>query len=195
MSTGHGSAARANKDLYKMLHAPQVSPGLQLDPIPLPSIQVKRLMLATAYLVDGMVETMPEKWHPALEHSLVMPIAGVIVAGTRCARPILLREVRDIVKAVERDAIIVRATDRTAHATFDIVLNGVERPLCAYRLWMAQPNGCAWLVPGAGEATFVRLDPLGLELTSMPPFSTEVERYRGCKFGSDFLSVAVKGWF
>jgi len=173
----------------------QISPGLQLDPIPPQCVQVRRLMLATTYLVDGMVETMPEKWHPALENSLVMPLAGIIVAGTRCSRPLLTREVRDIAKAVERNAIIVRAADTAAHATFDVVLHGVERPFCGYRLWMPQPVGCAWLIPTAGEKTYVRLDLLGLEVTSTAPFCDEVERYRGLRFGSEFLSVAVQGWF
>jgi hypothetical protein len=30
-----------------------------------------------------------------------------------------------------------------------------------------------------------------IEVTGTPPFCDEVERYRGLKFGSEFLSVAV----
>lgn len=178
-----------------MTPEPQLAPGLQLDPIPPQCMQVRRLMLATTVLVDGMVETMPETWHPALENSLVMPIAGIIVAGTRCGRPLMIREVRNIGRAVSRDAIIVRVADSPAHASFDVLLNGAERPFCGYRLWMPQPTGCAWLIPTAGEATYIRLDPLGLEVTGLSPFCDEVERHRGLKFGSEFLSVAVQGWF
>ena len=29
----------------------------------------------------------------------------------------------------------------------------------------------------------------------MAPFAGEIERYRGCKFGAEFLSIATQGWF
>jgi hypothetical protein len=50
-------------------------------------MQVRRLMLATTALVDGLVELTPEKWQPAPEHSMVMPVADIIITGARCGRP------------------------------------------------------------------------------------------------------------
>lgn len=168
---------------------------LSLEAIPEPPIHVQRLMLALTVAVDGFVDRWPHEFHPALLHSFVMPQADVIVAGTRCTAPLLVREVGDIAKAVSRDAIIVRAARDPKHASFDIVLQAVERPLLAYQLWMRQPMGTAWLVPTAGERAHVRLDPFGLELSLEAPYTDEVDRHRGLKAGSEFLSVAVTGWF
>jgi hypothetical protein len=168
---------------------------LQLDAIPAPPIHVRRLMLATTVAVDGFVDQTPEAFHPALEHSFLMPQADIMVAGTRCSTPLLVREVRNIAAAFERDAIIVRATEEPSHATFDVILRCVARPFLGYRLWIRQPAGAAWLVPSAGERAFVRLDPLGLEVACEAPYTDEVDRYRGISAGGEFLSVAVRGWF
>lgn len=166
-----------------------------VDAIPEPPIHVQRLMLALTVAVDGFVDREPQDFHPALLNSFVMPQADVLVAGTRCSVPLLVREVRNIAKAVDRDAIIVRAARDPKHASFDILLQAVERPLLAYQLWMRQPMGAAWLVPTAGERAHVRLDPLGLQLSLEVPYTDEVDRHRGLKAGSEFLSVAVNGWF
>lgn len=128
-------------------------------------------------------------------NSLVLPLAGIIVVGTRCGRPMMVREVQNVSKAVERDAIIVRASDAPKHATFDVLLNGVKRSFLAYRLWLAHPAGSAWLIPTGAETTFIRLGTFGLEAINQPPYMDEVERHRGLKNGVEFLSVAVQGWF
>jgi hypothetical protein len=158
-------------------------------------MHVQRLMLALTVVVDGFVNRTPQEFHPALLNSFLMPQADVLVTGTRCSAPLLVREVRNIAGAVDRDAIIVRAALDPKHASFDILLRAAERPLLAYRLWVRQPMGAAWLVPTAGERAHVRLDPLGLELSLEPPYTDEVDRHRGLRAGSEFLSVAVTGWF
>lgn len=178
-----------------MTIAPSPASPPQLQAIPEPPTSVQRLMLALTVAVDGFVDRTPQEFHPALLHSFIMPQADVLVAGTRCSAPLLVREVRNIAAAVDRDAIIVRAAIDPKHASFDIILRPTQHPLLAYRLWMRQPMGAAWLIPTAGERAHIRLDPLGLELSLEPPFTDEVDRHRGLKAGSEFLSVALMGWF
>ena len=169
--------------------------GLDLEPIPPVPEQLQRLMLATTLMVDGHVEPMPERWHPALEHSLVMPLAGLILVGTRCARPLMIREVQKIANAVERDAVIVRASDTPKHATYDVLMHGVNKPFLGYQLWIAPLSGSTWLIPSAGETTHIRLGAFGLEVINQPPFLDEIERHRGVRHATELLSVAVQGWF
>lgn len=178
-----------------MSTAPATASGIELDPIPEPPTHVRRLMLALGTILDGYIDQDPQDWHPSLLHSMVVPGADIVLAGTRCRRPLVCREVANIARAVDRDAIIVRAADEPKHATFDVLLRHVERPFFGYRLWMRQPMGSAWLVPTGGERTFIRLDGLGLELSHEVPFDDEVDAYRGLKAGAEYLSIAVKGWF
>lgn len=109
----------------------------------------------------------------------------------------MLPEFADVSRAAGLDGIIVRLLDeRVSVATFDIKQAGNDRMLCVYRLWMPQPNGAAWLVPTAGQdGPYVRLDGLGLEFVDRPPFDDEIDRYRGCRFGAEFMAVATQGWF
>lgn len=178
-----------------MMIAPTSPLGFELDPVPEPPMHIRRLMLAIGTILDGYIDQDPQYWHPSLAHSIVVPSADIVVAGTRCRRPLLCREVANIARAVDRDAIIVRAADEPKHATFDILLRNVERPFLGYRLWMRQPLGSAWLVPTGAERTFIRLDGLGLELSTEAPFDDEIDAYRGLKAGAEFLSIAVQGWF
>lgn len=169
--------------------------GFDLEPLPPVPTHVRRLMLATTCVVDGFVQDTPEDWHPALEHSMVMPLAGIILVGTRCGRPMMVREVANIAKAVHRDAIIVRASDAPKHATYDVLLHGVAKPCLAYRLWVAPLSGTTWLIPSGGETSYIRLGTFGLEVMHQAPFLDEVECYRGLVHASELLSVAVQGWF
>lgn len=178
-----------------MKTAPVPSFGFELDPIPEPPVQIRRLMLAMGTILDGFIDQEPQYWHPALLHSIVVPGADIVLAGTRCRRPLVTREVGNIARAVDRDAIIVRAADEPKHATFDVLLRHISRPFLGYRLWLRQPLGSAWLVPSGAERTFIRLDGLGLELSLEAPFDDEVDLYRGLKAGGEYLSIAVRGWF
>ncbi|WP_338501098.1 hypothetical protein V6R86_00345 [Sphingomonas kaistensis] len=178
-----------------MKTSPVASLGFELDPIPEPPVQIRRLMLALGTILDGYIEQDPQYWHPALLHSMVVPGADIVLAGTRCRRPLVCREVGQIARAVDRNAIIVRSADEPKHATFDVLLRHLERPFLGYRLWMRQPLGSAWLVPTGAERTFIRLDGLGLELSLQAPFDDEIDAYRGLKAGAEYLSIAVKGWF
>lgn len=178
-----------------MKTAPVPSFGFELDPIPEPPLQIRRLMLALGTILDGYIEQDPQYWHPALLHSMVVPGADIVLAGTRCRRPLVTREVGNIARAVDRDAIIVRAAEEPKHATFDVLLRHINRPFLGYRLWLRQPLGSAWLVPTGAERSFIRLDGLGLELSLDAPFDDEVDLHRGLEAGGEYLSVAVRGWF
>ncbi len=183
------------RETEHMKTAPVPDLGIELDPIPEPPVQIRRLMLAIGTILDGFIDQDPQYWHPALLHSMVVPGADIVLAGTRCRRPLVTREVGNIARAVDRDAIIVRAAEEAKHATFDVLLRHVERPFMGYRLWIRQPLGSAWLVPTGGERTFLRLDGLGLELSPEAPFEDEIDAYRGLKAGAEYLSIAVQGWF
>ena len=179
-----------------MVYQSELRPAF-VDPIPEPREQAKRLMLAVALIVDGFLDQNPKRFQPYLENCFFMPEAGLIVGGTFCRRPVVLREFADVCRASELDGILVRLPEVSIPAlvTFDLKQAHNDRMLCVYRLWLEQPGASAWLIPTAGSGPFVRLDPLGLEIGDRPPFSCEVERFRGLKFGSEFLSVAVQGWF
>jgi hypothetical protein len=168
-----------------------------VDPIPEPRIQIQRMMLATATCVDGFVDTNPGRIQPYLRGTYLMPDAHILLAGTLCRRPVVMREFADVCRAADLDGIIVRLLDeRVSVPTFDVKQAGNDRMLCVYWLWIRQPGGVAWLVPTAGEnGPYVRLDPLGLGFVDQPPFDDDVDRHRGCRFGTEFMAVATQGWF
>lgn len=182
--------------LKSMKNQIEIVPGVFLDRIPEPNDQVRRLMLATAMLIDGFLDESPEHFHPSLHNTFLAPQAGIIIAGTRCPRPLLTREIVNVAKAVERDAIVVRLGDEHGgRETFDIHQYGNPAMMMRYCLWMPQPTGAAWLIPTAGEDAFVRFDPHGFDVTDRPPFADCYDRHRGMVWASEFLSVANKGWF
>jgi hypothetical protein len=152
-------------------------------------------MLATSLVVDGPLETAPERFDPALANCLYMPQASLLVAGTGCGRPLLLREAAAISAAACLDVLVVRTDEDLDQATFDVKVTGESRLLCTYRMWMPRPSEAAWLIPPAGGERFVRLTSLGLELRNQAPFADPDERRIGLVRGDEFLSVAVKGWF
>lgn len=165
--------------------------------IPQPHSSIHHLMLATSSLIDGPVDPFPARKDPTLANCLDMPKAGLIIAGTRCRRPLMTREVNSIVHDARRDAIVVRAADERGPnvVSFDIHLLGIGLPLLAYRLWMRQPWGSAWLIPTTCDQPFFCLEPAGLDMRDEPPFDDEIDQRRGLAAARQFLSVATKGWF
>jgi hypothetical protein len=178
-----------------MNYQPQRRPDISLEPLPEPSICVHRLMLATSLVVDSPFERESERFAPALANCLYMPAASLLIGGTGCRRPLLLREAADISAATSLDVLIVRTIDNSDEASFDMQIAGEGRRLCAFRMWMPRPSEAAWLIPTGGEEVFVRLTSLGLEVTDRVPFIDQAERHIGLLRGQEFLSVAVKGWF
>ncbi len=178
-----------------MNYQPVIRPGIPLDPVPEPRTVIRRLMLATSLVVDGPLETKPERFDPRLTNWLYMPQASLLIGGTGCGRPLLLREAADMSAAAELDVLIVRTGDHPDQVSFDFQATRADRPLCAYRMWMPRPSEAAWLIPSAGEERFLRLTPLGLEIVEQAPFADADERHLGLTRGKEFLSVATKGWF
>ncbi len=177
-----------------MNYQPYLRPGFPVDPIPEPQVRVRRLMQATALTVEGLVETRPGRVDPRLEHCLDMPQANLVIAGTRCRWPLLVREALDVSAASDRDVLIVRG-DEEAQATFDLKKADVDGMLCAYRMWMARPSEAAWLIPTSEEERFIRITALGLEVADRAPYADSQERRVGLVRAAEFLSVAVQGWF
>jgi hypothetical protein len=124
-----------------------------------------------------------------------MPQANLLIGGTGCGRPLLLREAVDMCAAAELDVLIVRKGDHPDQVSFDFQATGADRPLCAYRMWMPRPSEAAWLIPSASETPFLRLTPVGLQIVERAPFADADERRLGLVRGREFLSVATKGWF
>ena len=178
-----------------MQQIPSPIDRLPLDPIPEPRDQVKRLMLAIGMLIDGVVDQKPETFHPYLKHSVMMAEANVVVLGTSCQRPLLIREGLAVANAVTCDLVIVRASDKPGHATFDAKLLGDDRLLLAYSVWIPRPTGTAWLIPSVGEGPCVRLEQDGLSIEEDPPYLDWADKHRGLEFGAEMLGIAVAGWF
>jgi hypothetical protein len=74
----------------------ELVPDFYVDPIPEPHVQVRRLMLATSLLIDGHLDKEPERFHPHLRNCFIAPQAGIVIAGTRCPRPMMAREVANV---------------------------------------------------------------------------------------------------
>lgn len=189
------AVARFEQKRIKMIEQPVLRPGFPVDPIPAPREKARRLMLAASMAIEGLVDTTPHGIDPRLANCLYMSQADLIIVGTACSRPLLLREAADISAAAGKDVLIVRADEGPAYASFDVKRAGPEKVLYAYRMWMLRPSEAAWLVPVAGKGGHVRLSPLGLELHGAAPFATDWERRKGLAHAREFLSVAVQGWF
>lgn len=177
------------------VHQTDLRPAF-VEPIPEPRALIRRTMRAASLLIDGPVDTRPDRFQRYLANTFLMPQAAVVIGGTMCRRPLVLREFADVCRPSCLDGVLVRLSDEQASAvTFDVKAAGDDRMLCAYRLWMPHSSGPAWLVPSAGDGPFARFDPLGIEFGDAPPFASEADRVAGCKFGSEFIAVAAKGWF
>ena len=140
---GHqGSAVAGHKNKVVMVYQSDLRPAF-VAPIPEPREQAKRLMLATAVLVDGFLDQDPKRFQPYLENCFLMSGADLIIGGTFCGRPVMLREFADVCRASELDGILVRFPDEPepARVTFDIKQAHNDRMLCVYRLWIEQPGG------------------------------------------------------
>ena len=168
-----------------------------VEPIPATRAQALRTMLSVSMLVDGVVDTDPGRFERHLGNCFLMPQAGLLLAGTLCRRPLVSREFAQVCAASQYDGILVRiiGDPSSPSVTFEIHQADIGATHWAYRLWMAMPSGPAWLVPSAGEGTFVRFHPLGLDFCDTAPFLCECERVRGLQHGNRYLSIATQGWF
>lgn len=178
-----------------MVFLSDLRPAL-VNPIPAGRLQIRRMMLATSLLIDGPVDQNPERLQPYLANTLLMPNAHLLIGGSLCRRPLVLREFANVCRAAQQDGVLVRLRHvDSADVSFDVKIAGDDRMLCAYILWMPRLAESAWLIPTAGSLPSVRLDPSGLEISDLPPFDCAAEKARGIQHASEYLSIALLGWF
>lgn len=178
-----------------MNYQPYLKPGVAVDVVPAPREKVPHLMIATALVVEGLINDRPGRTDARLTNSLYMSQASLIILGTACQRPLMLREAADVSLASELDVLVVRSGDRPRDTSFDLKRAGGGDVLCAYRMWMGRPSAAAWLIPTAGEGPYVRVTPLGLQTEDAAPFDNDFDRRAGLARGRDFLSIPGQGWF
>ncbi|AQR72865.1 hypothetical protein [Sphingomonas sp. LM7] len=141
------------------------------DVLPHPSPTVQRRMLATVHTMGALIHP-PGSAGPKLQGCLVLPLAGIILAGTACARPLLFAEYDALARATNHDVIILRH-DTLRGTTFDIKLRSEPR---WYRRYLGTPveNGMR-MAPDIGAGPVLRATAFGLEIldnraaSDMPP--------------------------
>jgi hypothetical protein len=147
------------------------------EPLLPPTNQVvKNRMCALAGAIGGLVDPAPGARDAKLAGCLLMPYAGLLLAGTSCRRPLLFPEGETLHTITGVDVILVRH-DADRGTTYDLRLNGQTGWLCRYQAW--QMEGGLWLVPDAGTAPSVRTTAWGLEVGDQPPFADSAEHGLG----------------
>ncbi|WP_191993014.1 hypothetical protein [Sphingomonas parva] len=146
--------------------------------IPVAGQVVRNRMCALVGAIGGLVDPMPGARDPVLAGCLMMPYAGIIVAGTPCRRPLLFPEGEALHSRTGFELILVRH-DADRGTTYDIRLQCLSGWLCRYEAW--QMDGDLWLVPDAGATPAIRATPWGLEVGEAPPFASAAERALGRK--------------
>lgn len=134
-------------------------------------------MNAFAAAVDGLVDTAAAVRDPMFGGCVVMPYAGLVLAGTACRRPLLFREGEGLARYSRLDLVLLRYDADHRGVTFDIRLQ--QRPdwLCHYVAWRL--DGDLWLIPAVGAGSFVRVTAWGLDIEVEPPFASMKERASG----------------
>jgi hypothetical protein len=126
--------------------------------------------------IGGLIDTSAAARDPMLTGCLVMPYAGLVVAGTACARPLLFREGEGLARYSRQELVLLRF-DAERGVTFDIRMQQRPEWLCHYVAW--RRDGDLWLLPKVGTEPFLRATPWGLEIEGEPPFSVPDDRARG----------------
>lgn len=127
--------------------------------LPPPSPAVQRRMLATVHAMGALIQPLNSA-APMLQGCLVVPLAGVVLAGTACARPLLFAECGVLARATRHDVIILRH-DALRGTTFDIKLRSEPR---WFRRYLAKPvqNGVR-MAPDVGTGPVFHATAFGLE--------------------------------
>ncbi|MEW9853900.1 hypothetical protein [Novosphingobium sp. M1R2S20] len=131
---------------------------------------------AFAGAIGGLVDTTAAARDPMFAGSVVMPYAGLVVAGTACRRPLIFREGDAVARHSRLDLGLLRF-DAERGVTFDIRLQQRSEWLCHYVAW--RRDGDLWLVPEVGTGPFIRVTAWGLEIEDEPPFVLADERASG----------------
>lgn len=118
----------------------QIRPA-HAEPIPAVRAQVLRTMLSVSMAVDGFVDTDPGRHQSELANCYLMPQAGLLLGGTLCRRPLVMREFADVCRSGRHDGIMVRLLGDPSSlvATFDVHQANADAMHWAYRMWMSVP--------------------------------------------------------
>lgn len=154
------------------LAAPVRAPVL----IPYASDRVDRWVAAVAQAIAGLIDTSPSGGG-LLANTTVMPFAGIVLAGTNCARPMMRPECHQIVEHTGMDVVLLRL-DPDRGVTFDVVLSQPARDLLHCRAWR-RGDGDLWLLPDAADGPYLRLSAWGIDVEATPPFASAEEREAG----------------
>lgn len=133
-------------------------------------------MRTFATAIGGLVDTAAAVRDPMLAGCVVMPYAGLVLAGTACRRPLIFREGDAVARHSRLDLVLLRF-DAERGVTFDIRLQQRFDWLCHHVAW--RRDGDLWLIPEAGADPFIRVTAWGLEIEVEPPFVSADERASG----------------
>lgn len=148
-------------------------PNLGASLLPPASGKVFLRMHMFAGAINGLVDPMAAKRDPILTGCVVMPYAGIALAGTSTRRPLLFREGELLKEHSGLDIVLLRF-DVERGASFDILSGALAHWLCRYVVW--HDNGETWLVPEKGEGPYVHTTSYGLHFQDEPPFMDSAER-------------------
>lgn len=142
---------------------------------------------AFANAIGGLVDPTAAARNPMLLGCVVMPYAGLVLAGTACRRPLLFREGDGVARHSRLDFVLLRF-DAERGVTFDIRLQRQPEWLCHYVA--CHCDGDLWLVPEVGTGPFLRATAWSLEIESESPFFSPEERATGIVRALTFPSFA-----
>lgn len=127
--------------------------------LPPVSPAVQRRMLTTVHAMGALIQP-PNSAAPMLQGCLVLPFAGMVLAGTACARPLLFAECDALARATHHDVIILRYVALRG-TTFDIKLKSEPR---WFRRYLATPvqNGVR-MAPDIGTGPVFHATAFGLK--------------------------------
>ena len=138
---------------------------------------VMRRMAAFQAAIGANVDLRASRRQPLFTNTLVMPSAKLVLAGTSCSRPMYFPECELLADVSEFDVALLRH-DVDRGVSFDIRFKDTGQWSCCYLAWWHPYDGL-WLIPTAGEETFIQAGELGLTRTTYAPFADARRRAEG----------------
>ena len=114
-----------------------------------------------------------------LLNTIVVPGAGIALAGTNCRTPLYHRECKEVSELTGLDVILLRFdADKGAH--FDVFMTQPDQTFCDYVAWRTVIGG-QWLIPQGSDAPWLFVTPSGIEVRSAPGWVGTEELSKGLK--------------
>lgn len=114
-----------------------------------------------------------------LLNTIVLPGAGIALAGTNCRRPLYQRECQEVAEMTGLDVSLLRF-DADKGACFDVFMTQPDRTLCNYVAWRTVIGG-QWLIPQASDDAWLFVTPSGIEVRSAPGWVGKEDLSNGLK--------------